>query len=81
MPVYVVLFHGRNSPDEQLNDWGEPGPILGPLQYFHTTYASDLKLETCDGQCGELCLVGPDHDLIFYNGKCYGDWSVCGGKR
>ena len=76
MPVYLELFHGRSVPEENLQDWGDPGPILGPLRYFHTTYAADLKLETVDGQCGELSLVGSGHDLIYYDGKFYGDWSV-----
>jgi len=28
MPVYLELFHGRKSVDEELNDWGSQGPIL-----------------------------------------------------
>jgi hypothetical protein len=56
MPVYLHLFHGRKSPDEQLDDWGEDGPVLGPLKYVHTTYARDLKVETAEDEpSGRRC--------------------------
>lgn len=59
--MYLRLFHGRNSPDEQLDDWGFEGPEIGPLQYAHTTYASDVKLEFLDVE---------DHDKFFLREVC-----------
>jgi hypothetical protein len=44
--VYLHLFHGRSSPDEELDDWGSDGPVIGPLNYVHITYACDVKF-TC----------------------------------
>ncbi|GAA7771295.1 hypothetical protein RN01_07380 [Cupriavidus sp. SHE] len=41
--LYLALFHGRDTPDEVLHKWGYPGPMLGPLRYVHTTYASEIK--------------------------------------
>jgi hypothetical protein len=38
--LYLHLFHGRNTPDEKLDDWGFQGPYFGPLDYFHITYIS-----------------------------------------
>jgi hypothetical protein len=77
MPVYLELFHGRKAMDEQLDDWGSQGPILGPLRYVHTTYATDIKLETIDGVDGVLELHGEEVvDLLYYDGVFYGDWSV-----
>ncbi len=29
--VYLNLMHGRATPDQQMNDWGFDGPILGPF--------------------------------------------------
>src|ERR1700730_17499869 len=82
MPVYLELFHGRNSIDETLDDWGSPGPILGPLAYVHTTYATDIKIETADGLDGVLRLAGEGtKDLLYYDGVYYGDWSVFGPER
>jgi hypothetical protein len=77
MPVFLELFHGRKSVNEDLQDWGEQGPILGPLKYVHTTYGADLKLQTVDGVEGNLDVVGHElPDLVFYDGMFYGDWSV-----
>ena len=77
MPVYLELFHGRKSVDEDLEDWGEQGPILEPFQYVHTTYGADIKLQTMDGIDGNLHVVGHEvPDLVFYGGMFYGDWSV-----
>lgn len=81
MPVYLELFHGRKTVTEQLEDWGTGGPILGPLSYVHTTYATDIKVETADGVCGELRIVGEETvDLLYYGGVYYGDWSVFGAE-
>lgn len=82
MPVYLELFHGRSSIGEELGDWGSEGPILGPLTYVHITYATDLKLETVDGLEGDLRLAGEGElDLLYYDGVCYGDWSVFGPEK
>jgi hypothetical protein len=41
--LYLRLYHGRATPDEQLEDWGSEGPVIGPLEYVHTTYMCDVK--------------------------------------
>lgn len=43
--LYLGLFHGRKKPDEELDDWGFNGPVIGPLEFVHTTYASEVKIE------------------------------------
>jgi hypothetical protein len=73
------LFHGRATVTEQLEDWGSEGPILGPLKFVHTTYASDIKVELADGSDGVLRLAGEEvPDLLYYDQVFYGDWSVFG---
>ena len=77
MPVYLELFHGRKSTTEQPDDWGTQGPILGPLKFVHTTYGSDIKIQTVDGSAGVLSVVGEEvPDLLYYGDCYYGDWSV-----
>ena len=44
MSVYLYLFHGRATPDEDVEDWGCEGPAIGPLDYVHTTYGSEVKI-------------------------------------
>ena len=44
MAIYIELLHGRTHPDEELNDWGYQGPILGPFPYFHVTYNATVNI-------------------------------------
>lgn len=43
--MYLGLFHGRKTLYENMDEWGDPGPTIGPLKYVHTTYGVDLKME------------------------------------
>ena len=71
--VAIELFHGRKSPDEQLEAWGTQGPVF-LVDYVHVTYLSDIKLGIPEpAGDGDLRFVG---DLVFYDGIYYGDWSV-----
>ena len=70
---YLRLFHGRNDPDQNMEDWGEDGPVFGPLEFVHTTYSFHLKLGLSDDNCYELYCF---EDMLYYDGVYYGDWSV-----
>lgn len=67
----MKLFHGRNTATEVLDDWGFDGPVLGPLESVQLTFGS-IALYAEDRV--ELARVD---DLIFYDGKFYGDAQVC----
>lgn len=41
--LYLRLFHGRQAIDEHLDGWGFEGPTIGPLDFVHVTYLSDVK--------------------------------------
>ncbi|MBB5707319.1 hypothetical protein [Sphingopyxis panaciterrulae] len=41
--LYLSLFHGRKSIDEQLDDWGFDGPTIGPLEYVQVTYMGSFR--------------------------------------
>lgn len=41
--VYLRLFHGRDSVDQDMEDWGEEGPTIGPFRYVQITYMCDVK--------------------------------------
>ena len=71
--LYLKLFHGRNDPAEDMDDWGFDGPVFGPYQSIHTTYTYHLKMNRTNGGMDELRIV---EDVIFYDNKYYGDWSV-----
>jgi hypothetical protein len=70
MAVYLRLFHGRETPDHTLDDWGTDGPVLGPLPYVHVTYCAEIKI----GDYYEPIPIVKD--LAKYKGVYYGDWSV-----
>lgn len=42
--LYLGLFHGRDAIDDVPDDWGFDGPVIGPLEFVHTTYAPEIKL-------------------------------------
>ena len=71
--VAIQLFHGRSSPDEDLEDWGSQGPVF-LVHYVHVTYRYDIKLGI-DEPAGDGDLHFVD-DLVYYDGCFYGDWSV-----
>jgi hypothetical protein len=43
--LYLGLFHGRDTPNQAMHGWGFDGPAIGPLRYFHTTYARSVNVE------------------------------------
>lgn len=72
MPVYVQLFHGRKAPDQDMADWGEPGPVF-VVDWFHVTYVNHIRMGNDGDDNMELNLV---EDMLYYDGMYYGDWSV-----
>ena len=36
--MYLRLFHGRTDPQQDMDDWGSDGPVLGPYKFAHRTY-------------------------------------------
>lgn len=73
--MYLQLFHGRTNPDQQMDDWGSAGPVIGPLNYVHTTYATNVQFGFADESksAGWLTIID---GLIYYDGVFYGDWST-----
>lgn len=73
--LYIHLFHGRKTVNEDMNDWGEDGPVIGPVDYFHLTYGNDIKLGD------DLCNLHIDKTgLLYFDGMYYGDFSVLDGQ-
>lgn len=83
MSIYIQLFHGHHTPDEQLDDWGFDGPVIGPFPWYHITYGCDVKLGDdpiiIDGK--EVPFpVHDDNDMIPFLGAFYGDMSITDGE-
>ena len=76
--VYMELFHGRNSPGEQLNDWGFSGPVLGPLPFVHITYGCHVLIrdEKLPYHFENTDLMIHGDGLLYLWGSYYGDFST-----
>ena len=83
--LYLKLLHGRTPIDLELDDWGEDGPWIGPLEWFHCTYMATLgigfsggeEFESNSGTISEL--PSPMYvcqGMIYYEGIYYGDWEL-----
>lgn len=80
--LYIHLYNGRRTMDEQMQDWGDDGPTFGPYKSMITTYGSHVRLFPKDGHEGfyehEFCITD---GLIYYNGMYYGDWEVYSARE
>lgn len=82
--LYLGLFHGRDDPREEMNDWGFPGPMIGPLKWVHTTYAFKIRIAfECEtdarryfSTADRVQFLEFNDDLLRFRGKFYGDWTV-----
>lgn len=71
--VYLVFFHGRNSPTEKLPAWGFDGPIIGPVE-LQITYGSWRVGR--DGGWLEEVEIPFEKGCARIGDKYYGDVSV-----
>ena len=82
--MYLKLFHGRTPCDLQMDDWGEDGPWIGPIEWIHFTYQTSFRIgflgdnEYWSGSANQLP-PSPLYfykDCIYYDGLHYGDWEI-----
>ena len=82
--LYLGLFHGRDTPDEEMNEWGFEGPMIGPLRWVHTTYAFTIRIEFVHQSDAlryfssaeveqDLTFSG---DMLAFGDQFFGDWTV-----
>ena len=78
--LYLFMYHGRKTPDQEMNDWGENGPHIGPLTYCSVTCCQAIALGFADGyetgECFSHVGFGIHDDLLFFDGMYYGDWEI-----
>ena len=70
--TYFKLLHGRDKPDENLDDWGFSGPVFGPLDWFHITYLQTYRF----GRESFEAEIAVTADMFVWDGKYYGDAEV-----
>jgi hypothetical protein len=72
--MYLRLYHGRNDPGQEMDDWGFDGPTFGPLSCYVHTYCSTFCIHG-DGSTSEVWLE-THGDMIRWDGCFYGDMEV-----
>lgn len=84
--LYLALLHGRFSPRQEMNEWGFNGPLIGPIDWCHTTYATQIRISFTSEEDEQVYFPNPAFpdaqdirivdDLLVYEDCYYGDWSV-----
>ena len=65
--LYIRLFHGRTDPELDMDEWGSDGPIFGPYEFVHTTYANYVRFGRKDEIRDELHVR--EKDMLYYMRK------------
>ncbi len=73
--MYLGLFHGRDDVTADMPDWGFDGPVIGPLEFVHTTYGDTVKV-CLRGNQAETLFIQLVGDCLPFGDKFYGDWTV-----
>jgi len=81
--LYLGLYHGRDTVEKDMDDWGDRGPLIGPLKSFRVVYMTDIHLafeNYLDAlkygfrlNQAELTVKA---DCVAYRDRFYGDWQV-----
>lgn len=71
--MYLHLYHGRLTVDEQLEDWGTDGEYFA-IEGFHATYKQVFSFLPKDGDY--YCYMEFVDDLFYYDGVYYGDFEI-----
>ena len=86
--LYLGCFHGRAKAEDEMDDWGAQGPMIGPLQYVHCTYMCDVRFAFVSRAAAKKYFEdkGPNSEegnfevseglLNVGDGMLYGDWTV-----
>jgi len=84
--LFLHLWHGRDSVNQDMDDWGFDGPEIGPLIKVGASYMSGLVLEFEDAETRErffprvdadpMAWLEGEEDCIEYEGKFYGEWTA-----
>ncbi len=71
--LFFNLIHGRKEPNQEMDEWGFDGPILGPYESVHCTYCTHLRLAKSNGEIDTMRIYD---DLVYYDNCFYGDWFI-----
>jgi len=73
----INFYHGRQDPDQAMDDWGEDGPTF-ELKFVTWTYGMVNLIGFAGGEENEDLFfrdLSPQ-ELFYYEGWYYGDFSI-----
>lgn len=71
--MYLHLFHGRDNPRQEMDNWGFDGPVLR-VYGCHVVYGTvAIALHETEDKWHHLTDVD---GCLYYNGQYFGDWSI-----
>jgi hypothetical protein len=80
--MYLSLLHGRNDPGQDMDGWGDDGPMFGPLAWCHITYLTSINLCALGDDDGTGPMMTQEDplrfvsDTVYYDGMYYGDFEL-----
>jgi hypothetical protein len=79
MPSYIFFYNGRHSSDEELDDWGFNGPVVGPYSRIAFTYGCHIKAIDEKEKITDFT-IGTE-GLVEVLGAFYGDFIIIDEKK
>lgn len=73
--IYIHLFQGRTDIDQDLEERGSDGPLLGPFDSIHTTFDSHKRVLLL-GDSEQWIELLTTEGMIYYDGIFYSDFSI-----
>jgi hypothetical protein len=71
--LYISLFHGRKYPKQDMEGWGDMGPIIGPVDISWTYGCPKIHKDWDDW---EHLPMSKDRDMVHFAGVYYGDFEI-----
>jgi len=81
--LYLGLYHGRETVEKDIDNWGDNGPLIGPLKNIRVVYMTDIQLEFENrwdalkyGLRLDQAELTVKADCVAYRNIFYGDWKI-----
>lgn len=77
--LYLHLFHGRKDLGQDMDEWGEDGPVLAVYGFIDTYRQHPRVIDTPNPDDDAWHEIIERDGCLYYDGMWYGDYSVFSG--
>jgi len=71
--MLIKLEHGRMNPDEEMDERGFDGPLLGPFKEVRPIYLNTIRVTFTSGEVRHLPMFD---DMVVFDNRYYGKYAV-----